>query len=113
MYDEPNYITENKPQMQAMFEILKPSLNICYTIWNQILYYYMQQFGPAFLGCYFTGLPDWKTSVSIIKLPKENWFAKYGNSDTLAIYILIINVYLSHPVNFSSVLIFQHCSVQL
>jgi hypothetical protein len=55
-YVEPNYITENKPQMQAMFEILKPSLDICYTILNQILYY-MQQLGPAFWGYYFTGLP--------------------------------------------------------
>jgi hypothetical protein len=48
-YDEPNYITENKPPMQSMFESLKPSLDICYNILNKILYY-MQQLGPAFCG---------------------------------------------------------------
>ena len=56
MYDEPNYITENKPHMQSMFESLKPSLDICYTIWNQILYY-MQQLCPAFWDSFFAGLP--------------------------------------------------------
>jgi hypothetical protein len=48
-YDEPNYITDNKPHMQSMFESLKPSLDICYTILNQILYY-MQQLDPGFCG---------------------------------------------------------------
>jgi hypothetical protein len=32
-----------------MFESLKPSLDICYTILNQILYY-MQQLDPGFCG---------------------------------------------------------------
>ena len=35
---------------------------------------------------------NWKISV-MIKLPKQNWFAEYGNSDPLEI---CFNVFLSH-----------------
>ena len=52
-----------------------------------------------------TKTTNWKISVNIIKLPKQNWFAKYGNSDPLAI---CINVFLSNLVTFSSVSIYQH-----
>jgi hypothetical protein len=35
---------------------------------------------------------NWKISLSIIKLPKQNWFAKYRNSDPLAICFKCISV---------------------
>ena len=40
-----------------------------------------------------------KISVNMMKLPKQNWFVKYGNSDLLAIYFKYISVtsaYLTH-----------------
>jgi hypothetical protein len=36
-------------------------------------------------------LTNWKISVKIIKLPKQNWIAHYGNSDPL---VICFNVFL-------------------
>ena len=40
---------------------------------------------------------NWKILVKIIKLPKQNWFAQYRNSNQLAV---CFNVFLSQLVTF-------------